>query len=213
VNNSLDKPVERSKHARSAYSISAFPYTRMGIAVVHIFPHGAGLILVPATDIYELHRMRKNSPMCGQKKRGLVTRLTGLRILPRPTELTAPFCFKLHDEGSRPSSKSRSARWKVHLREPSTGRVYTEFPAADWCLLVNGSFQTMLETSTVPCEGLLVAVTDGLTLRPGGVTRFEALALLVPLHEEDSEASEMPSVEVRLPSITSSVVSERWIVG
>lgn len=213
VNNSLGKPVERSEHARSAYPISAFPYTRMGIAVVHIFPHGAGLILVPATSIYGLHRMRKNGPMCGQEKRGLVTRLTGLRILPRPTELTAPFCFKLHDEGSRPSSKSRSARWKVHLREPSTGRVYTEFPAADWCLLVNGSFQTMLETSTVPCEALLVAVTDGLTLRPGGVTRFEALALLVPLHEEDSEASEMPSVEVRLPSIISSVVSERWIVG
>jgi len=91
--------------------------------------------------------------------------------------------------------------------------VYTEFPAADWCLLVDRSFQAMLETTPVPCEALLVAVTEWLPLRPGGFTTFEALALLVPLLKVDSEASVMPSVEVQLPSRTSRVVSEKWIVG
>ncbi len=109
VNDSLGKPVERPDRARSTYPIGAFPAWRVGIAALYMGGFGgAGLLALPVAGVCAVHRMRKNSSMCGQEKRGLVTALTGLRILPRPTELTVPFCFEFHDEGSMPFSKSQT---------------------------------------------------------------------------------------------------------
>ena len=217
VNTSQRRLIERTRGTERAYAVGALNGMYViGALFMGLFPSGLieGALVLSLTAALSIRRMRKKSPMCAQEEHGIATTLAGLRIYPRPTLLKSPFAFEITERGSRPFSKPRTTGWKVVLREPGTGNEVTALPKAEWCLLVDEYFQKSLETASVAFDGLLVEVKEWYKTQPGGLTKFHALARLVPVDQGDEEWNGLPRVEVQLTSRASHMITpDKWVVG
>ena len=151
INTALGKPIARTEHIPKAYNIN------------------------------NMFRVRKFSPMCEREEHGIVTALKGLRVLPRPSALKAPFQFQHKDK-----------RWEVHLHHPGTEEEISDFGEGDWVLIPEQSF----EGKPLSCQAILVEVIEWHKHRPGGRTKFAALARLMLVSRQDDGPSSLPCVEV-----------------
>ena len=160
--------------------------------------------------------------MCDQEEDGLATGLFGLRIQPIPTALTAPFTLEFPDMtpwealkmgfGTKLSTspKRLGKKYTVHLRRPGGGtEELTSAQEAQWVLLLDKTSST--RPSSI--KALLVAVKEMYSHRPGGVTRFESLAVLRRVDvEEEEQANELPKVEVQWSAVPNQMAA-KWVVG
>ncbi|KAL9051416.1 MAG: hypothetical protein Q9162_006023 [Coniocarpon cinnabarinum] len=179
INSAYGKPIERTEHVPSAYTLN------------------------------NLFRVRKASVMCDRHDEGIATALDGLRILPRPTRLTLPFVFAHRDH-----------TWEVRVYLPGTNNTVTQTDEADWVILPESSFASQPSS----CKAVLLRVKKWHPHRQGAWTRFEALATLRRVPEDDAKTLSLSHMEVHghtnmkgsdllRPKQLSKGLYDKWIVG